>query len=498
MIIRALAAWVLGIVAMAGAQTEKDYAVNADFAKGLQGWSVEGDVKAVPQKPIARFGVGSGTLIQRYDIGGLRIVWFGATFHAGNGKATAGVRIRCFDHRGRLLMDTFQASDPTKIADPKGQNVGVYLKTHAMTSYIMASVEASGNVDVSDISLQDHDHDRVIHTPTCNLDAYMTPFWKGDTVTNETVLLLSKNGLPASGQLMFPPTEILSVRDTTQTKSYASGANYIVDGRTLQVGPNPGDIATINDTDFPKGDYPWLSVAGKHILVTYRHVDRWTGPTPAFEGDGLPQTMAKLRARKPLTIAALGDSITLGIDVSGYRGQPPYMPTWADLFARQLGKIYGNEKIRLFNTGLGGMTAQWGRDNARDAVASLKPDLVLIAFGMNDFWSFSPADFRQNVQDTMAIIRKSRPSVEFILISSIKFDPAYTQDPTYVGHLADYAKELHALVGSGVRILDMTAISDAIYQAKSAKDVLADPMHPNDYLARWYAQGLVAMLDERR
>jgi hypothetical protein len=41
----------------------------------------------------------------------------------------------------------------------------------------------------------------------------------------------------------------------------------------------------------------------------------------------------------------------------------------------------------------------------------------------------------------------------------------------------------------------MTALSEALYAAKKPKDCLSDPLHPNDFLARWYAQCLVAALD---
>jgi hypothetical protein len=37
----------------------------------------------------------------------------------------------------------------------------------------------------------------------------------------------------------------------------------------------------------------------------------------------------------------------------------------------------------------------------------------------------------------------------------------------------------------------MTAITEGLYKHVRAKDLLADPMHPDDFLARWYAQGLV-------
>jgi hypothetical protein len=33
-----------------------------------------------------------------------------------------------------------------------------------------------------------------------------------------------------------------------------------------------------------------------------------------------------------------------------------------------------------------------------------------------------------------------------------------------------------------------------VFAAKAPKDCLNDPLHPDDYLSRWYAQSLVAAL----
>jgi hypothetical protein len=46
----------------------------------------------------------------------------------------------------------------------------------------------------------------------------------------------------------------------------------------------------------------------------------------------------------------------------------------------------------------------------------------------------------------------------------------------------------------GVVNLDMYSISDFVYKIKKAKDCIANPLHPNDYLARWYAQALASLL----
>jgi len=493
----------LGIGAKSQAQGDLNYIVNGGFEKGLNGWTAEGSVGVETSAPLAgtsslRIGPGRGAVRQKYTIPGLRIVEFGATARLSAIDIPAIIRVRCFDARHRLVMDLTQGFDPKKGTEPKGASTGIYFKTQAFTTSIEVSIEKNtdrpGTVIVDSVELHDYDIDRKDHTPECDVDQYMKPIWQGKTVHNETVLLLSTKGGLASGSLLYQPTHIVSVHDSTLHREFKEGTDFVLDGKTIS-SISGSTIPSMKDSDFPKGEYPWLSVAGKHIVVTYEHDDQWRGPVPGYEGRQLPHTMERLLGIKPLTIVALGDSITLGINVSGYRMEPPYMPTWAELFAQAIGERYKNRNIKLYNAGLGGMTAQWGADNAQSAVASLNPDLVLIAFGMNDFWSVEPEAFRKSIESTIETIRSKRPKVEFILISSIRFDPAYTKEATYVVHLTSYAHELRSLVRTGVRLLDMTELTDYLYKAKAAKDLMSDPMHPDDFLARWYAQGLVAMLD---
>jgi hypothetical protein len=81
----------------------------------------------------------------------------------------------------------------------------------------------------------------------------------------------------------------------------------------------------------------------------------------------------------------------------------------------------------------------------------------------------------------------------------MKFDPEYVLDsdknkPFYVRNLAGYRDVLAGMEGPGIVMTDMTVLSDAIYHLKKAKDCIVNPLHPNDYLARWYAQGMLATL----
>lgn len=464
------------------AQAKPPILLNGAFERGLTGWKAEGDARVVEGKLI--LGPGKGVVRQRYDVPGLRILWFGTSMKPSGPDVAAGVHVRCFDRKNRPLMDLRAPFDA------KGYSA-IYLKTQADTAYVVLSIEKTGEggtVVADDALLQDDDKDRVAHAPQVDLAAMMRPIWKGDTVVDESALLLSKAGGRASGRLMFRPTNVLTVRAATLGTTYAEGKDFALEGNEI-VALKGSPIPTMSDSEFAKGDLPWTRLDGRHIFVTYRHADVWKGPVPVPQGERLPETSKRLKAGKSLKLVAFGDSITLGINVSGFRNVPPYLPPWPTLAAQALGK-----NVQVVNASLGGMTSGWAKDNARDAVAALDPDLVIVAFGMNDFWSLTPGDFRKNVEATMATIRARRPKCEFVLVSPMRFDPAYTADPTYVGNLAGYAGELRKLVGSGVALVDMTALSEALYAAKSAKDLTTDPMHPDDFLARWYAQGLVATL----
>lgn len=468
-----------------GLQNAHPLLMNGGFDDGLAGWKAEGAARVVEKA--LKIGPGKGAVRRRYDVPGLRVLLFSATLAPSAPEVATQIRLQCFDRRGRLLMD-LKASPDLK------NGAGIYTKTQANTAYVVLSIEKNsdaGTLVADDAVLKDDDRDRVEHPPQVDLDAAMRPIWKGNEVWDESVLLLAEGERAASGRLLFRPTKIKGVKDEAQGKTFVEGKDYRIEGDRI-FAVKGSSIPIMRDTEFAKGEFPWTRLDGRHVFVTYEHGETWHGPVPSYQGDRLQETTRKLRDKKPVKIVAFGDSITQGVNVSGFRNVPPYLPPWPTLFGRELGRMTGNKRIHVVNAALGGMTIDWAKDNARDAVASLDPDLVLIGFGMNDFWSYSPADFRKYVAATMATIRARRPKCEFVLITSMKFDPAYTKDPTYVGNLAGYAEELRKMAGPGVALFDMTAISEALYQAKSAKDLTTDPMHPDDFLSRWYAQGMVA------
>ena len=126
-----------------------------------------------------------------------------------------------------------------------------------------------------------------------------------------------------------------------------------------------------------------------------------------------------------------GDSITHGVGESRLAHIPPFMPPWAELFVNRLKAIYKDEGIRLYNSAQSGAKSEWGAKMAGRMVASLNPDLVIIAFGQNDFWNQPANDFGHNISAIMETVRTGNPAAEFLLVATMRFDPAYSSKPEY-------------------------------------------------------------------
>lgn len=381
----------------------------------------------------------------------------------------------------------------------KTEQTGNYTESPPGTTHLAIGVGGAG-VRATDLTVDVNPGEKeAVHAPLCDLRQYLEPFWKSDTIYNETVLLYSTNGGAASGRLLYQPDRILSVRNFGLDTVYRRGADFILRGREL-IRAAGSRMPFRADTSFDmKKDLAWYNVQSQWVVVTYTHHDSWNGPVPVYKGDRLPRLMDRLHSGLPVTIVAHGMSITRGMDVSGYDGVAPYMPPYMQLFAQGLQQRYPRAPIRLYNAGLPGSTVAWGALYAQLYVSPLHPDLVVIDFGMNDFWRMPPTEFGDSVRTIIRKLKSSNPAAEFLLLANMKFDPDYVLDsdtnkPLYTGNLAGYRNQLQQLEGPGVIMLDMYTLSDVIYRRKKAKDCIVNPLHPNDYMARWYAQGMLSLL----
>ena len=494
---------------------------NLGFESGLKGWTLKGESGHVSVdkhhaylgKACARIA-GYGGLAMRMNATPLSIVQFNLYISSERAGVIIYPFIRFYDSSDALLLEYKSRI----LSYTTWQSTGNYTETPAGVSWMEIGIETDiSATSASEIVYTDNfsivsdpgnssNHGgspAVKNHPTCDIGQYLRPFWLSDTIYDETVLLYAPRRQAASGRLLYTPDKILSVKSFDGKTSYSPQTDFSLENNVITRSGN-SPIPFKADTFFnTKNNFAWYNLQSQWIIVTYTHQDNWEGPTPEYKGDKMPNTLAKLRAGSPVNVVAYGSSITRGMAGSGYSNTPPYMPSYMELFVDRLEKLYSDKAINLSNASLPGSLVSWGAENADKYINPLKPDLVILDFGVNDCWSYTPDDYKDYIATIIRKVKADNPQAEFLLISNMMFDPDYVLDGNdkkkwWLSNIRGYNNVLQSLETKGIADLDMTTLSQTIYQRKKAKDCLTNPIYPNDYLARWYAQAMAALFDERK
>ncbi len=124
-------------------------------------------------------------------------------------------------------------------------------------------------------------------------------------------------------------------------------------------------------------DYPAESFAIDQIALE-PHIDGLDAAPPAGS-PGLARIAAKLRAKRPVTIVTMGDSLT---DEHHWANKEV---VWHGLLAKALSDKYGS-KVTIVNPAIGGTTLSQNTIlMPRWSVDAPEPDLVTVWFGYNDW-----------------------------------------------------------------------------------------------------------------
>lgn len=365
------------------------------------------------------------------------------------------------------------------------------------------------------------------------------PFWNGNIMKNESVLLIEEDGV-ATGKLMFNPTKIISVKNSSLSVNYIDGIDYILNGNTIikkedssipsikkevlygiNMPSNQG-LSTQPASSFAieKGysnvlytESPFLFK--NQIFITYEYDNSIDFDKQEYLGDQLPNTLNKLKNKEELNIIVYGDSISTGSNASGSSLQsvyddpnsqyiswqiPPFGLSFPELFAEELSYKY-KTNINLLSASKGGTTSEWGRINAVGRALNpdygYDPDLVLIHFGTNDSSLFIADEvFKNNIKSIIENIRaSSTKTVEFILIGAMETN----KDAIQYGRGTNYIKELTELSNEydGIITVNVGLVHQMFLKEKSYWDMSANGInHPNDFLHRIYAMVLNAALME--
>lgn len=342
-----------------------------------------------------------------------------------------------------------------------------------------------------------------------SLKAYLKPFWAADTVHDEIIQVIKNEDL-ASGTLLFKAEKIIAVRSADLSKTFHEGQDWKYEDGKIKL-TNGSAIPYLKQEDLLfKTLKPNWSMEGKtkgefvlfnegtyfrsmQISITYipEQSKKWTGPIPKYEEKLLKHTQAKLKNREKLKVVFYGNSIETGANSSGFQNQAPYMPSWPELIIYNLRESYGDQ-INFSNQSVGGKLAQWGLENVATAIVPQNPDLVIIGFGMNDgTFEVAPDTYRTQVLGIIKAVLAQNPKAEFIVVSPMLANPFATQSKIQ----SQYKAELQKLTGKGIVLADLTGTHQELLKHKSYQDMTGNNVnHPNDYLARWYAQVISAIL----
>lgn len=343
------------------------------------------------------------------------------------------------------------------------------------------------------------------------------PFWSSTTQDRETLFFHQrKEGVPAWAPLLFPPDKIVSVRASNGSAVYEEGRDFVVDAErcslrlttesripfktVAEMYPSAAGVARKIAQKRGAPDTLLLFSEGRffhdlQVDVTYTHApDLWTGCAPKYEGASLPRLTAKLKAKQPITLCAVGDSITAGYNSSKLVQAPPDQPSYAELVALGIEHACGC-KVAFTNYAVAGWTSATGlgaidRLTTRDR---LKPDLVIIAFGMNDASGGNVEKFIANTRGIMDAVRAVAPEAEFVLVAPML--PNAEWHAPKMESFPRFRDALAGLSGQGAALADMTTIWTDLLKRKSFHDLTGNGLnHPNDFGHRIYAQVILTML----
>jgi lysophospholipase L1-like esterase len=280
----------------------------------------------------------------------------------------------------------------------------------------------------------------------------------------------------------------VTVRSTYEksdkTTTYEPGRDYVLDAKagTLARTANSRipDFSTnmlFGKKDFNHAQFPGYGNGGFFVFVDYAAREMPDiRPQPVDVAAQLPKTLEKLRSGKPVKVIAYGDSITAGGEASTVDLQ--YTPRW---IREVLRPKFPKSEITFENGATGGDTTYQGISRLEEKVLSRSPDLVLIAFGMNDnnVGGTPLPKFQENLRSMVSAIRQ-RTGAEVILLSTFPSHPDWHFNSHQMQSYAKATKDVAAEVNAPYA--DVFGVWQRVLKRKDPSSLLGNNInHPNDF-----------------
>ena len=339
----------------------------------------------------------------------------------------------------------------------------------------------------------------------------MKLLWKDTEIYSESCMF----AIERKSELLFDATEIIKIETPATGKVYkinhdftfTPGTNIIELTDDTQIPYIPREICyPENDARFhPEKSARAIrnAVNGGNLLfnnenffalnqveVTYRAVKNDFESGLEKQKERLPRVRAKLRASDTLKIVLHGDSISEGYNSGKFTNTPPYLPCYMEQVCNELP---GEHKF--INRAVGGKGIKFPRTIFEEWIGD-QPDLMVIAYGMNNFSSMPPEDFIGELNWMIEENRKVSPATEYIIVTPMTGNPEWK--PTVPGPDLKYAQAMRDYVKKSdltIALADVQKVWRKILGRKKFYDLSGNGVnHPNDYGHRIYASALLDLL----
>lgn len=357
-----------------------------------------------------------------------------------------------------------------------------------------------------------------------NLAKFLAPIWNGNLSYAEAAFVReSEDRTVEPIELLYPIEEVISVRSADLKVEYVNGKDYyiedgklhIIEGGNIPVLKYDEYFFELSDAEHAENNLATKFPAANNrgwgyiraeigtyspgmskwtLAVTYTHSADSVVSEPEDKSAKFEKLISKLEAGEDITLVSTGDSITDGWSASGKSGIgiAPKCPPYNRLIESYIRNTYGI-RITHHNVGVSGSNTFGGVEKL-DEICQKAPDLVLIAFGMNDGCGIEPSQYISNVNKMVSTIEQKCPDACIVVVSTclpnaeVAWAPGGESILKYHIEYIDYLKEAEAS-WKNAALADVTTANIEMFERKVYQDVAgSNSNHPNDCMHRVYAQ----------
>ena len=267
---------------------------------------------------------------------------------------------------------------------------------------------------------------------------------------------------------------------TSPSGTYVENVDYVIDYMNGTIARLPG--SSIPDwTNKPAPTQASYGAETKNDNYLIWVIYQYEGCREiATFNEALPRLTNKIKTGTALSITVLGDSISTGLEA-----ETTTLHAYYNVFAKRIKKFHKNiTSITINNQAIGGTTSADLTDVNLQARVTGNPDLVIIAYGMNDQTSISGDTFEANIRNAISWIQINKPDTDIILISgcTANYDTFYVvadmeRFEEYRNRYISIAAEIE-----NVAFADVTTKWKKYLQRKTYHDLLRNDInHPTSF-----------------